>query len=82
MGRFAGVPGGCPPGTVHAAAKKVKLDHSTVGRRIEDLLATKLLDHSQGGVVVRGCVQQLLDPREEPQRASYHAAPHFFRARI
>ncbi len=34
-------------GSVHAAAKKLKLDHSTVCRRIgklEDLLAIKLLD--------------------------------------
>src|SRR5262249_3292842 len=51
-------------GTVHAAAKKLKLDHSTVCRRIgklEDLLAIKLLDRSQRGIVVRGGVQQLLD---------------------
>jgi DNA-binding transcriptional LysR family regulator len=51
-------------GTVHAAARKLKLDHSTVCRRIgklEDLLAIKLLDRSQRGIVVRGGVQQLLD---------------------
>ena len=51
-------------GTVHAAARKLKLDHSTVCRRIgklEDLLAVKLLDRSQRGIVVRGGVQQLLD---------------------
>lgn len=51
-------------GTVSAAAKKLKLDHSTVCRRIaklEDLLATKLLDRSQRGIVVRGGAQQLLD---------------------
>ena len=51
-------------GSVHAAAKKLKLDHSTVCRRIgklEDLLAVKLLDRSQRGIVVRGGVQRLLD---------------------
>jgi len=51
-------------GTVSAAAKRLKLDHSTVCRRIaklEDLLAIKLLDRSQRGIVVRGGVQQLLD---------------------
>ena len=51
-------------GTVHAAAKKLKLDHSTVCRRIgklEDLLAIKLLDRSQRGIVVRGGALQLLD---------------------
>jgi len=51
-------------GTVSAAAKKLKLDHSTVCRRIaklEDLLDTKLLDRSQRGIVVRGGAQQLLD---------------------
>lgn len=51
-------------GTVNAAARKLKLDHSTVCRRIgklEDLLAIKLLDRSQRGIVVRGGVQQLLD---------------------
>lgn len=51
-------------GTVHAAAKKLKLDHSTVTRRIgklEDLLSMKLLDRTQHGIVVRDGVQHLLD---------------------
>jgi DNA-binding transcriptional LysR family regulator len=51
-------------GSVHAAARKLKLDHSTVCRRIgklEDLLSVKLLDRSQRGIVVRGGVQRLLD---------------------
>jgi len=51
-------------GSVHAAARKLKLDHSTVCRRIgklEDLLAVKLLDRSQRGIAVRGGVQRLLD---------------------
>ena len=58
-------------GTVHAAAKKLKLDHSTVCRRIgklEDMLSIKLLDRSQRGIVVRGGAQQLLDHIERWRR--------------
>src|SRR5262249_5370547 len=50
-------------GSVHAAAKRLKLDHSTVCRRIgklETLLSMKLLDRTQRGIVVRDGVQEVL----------------------
>lgn len=50
-------------GSVHAAAKRLRLDHSTVCRRIgklESLLSVKLLDRSRKGVVVREEAQALL----------------------
>ncbi len=50
-------------GSVHAAAKKLKLDHSTVCRRIgklESLLAMKLLDRTQRGILVRENVAEVL----------------------
>ena len=50
-------------GSVHAAAKRLKLDHSTVCRRIgklESLLSMKLLDRTQRGIVVRDGVQDVL----------------------
>ena len=50
-------------GSVHAAAKQLRLDHSTVCRRIgrlEAVLAVKLLDRSRKGIVVRDEAQALL----------------------
>jgi DNA-binding transcriptional LysR family regulator len=50
-------------GSVHAAAKRLKLDHSTVTRRIgklESMLAVKLLDRSGKGVAVRQEAKALL----------------------
>jgi DNA-binding transcriptional LysR family regulator len=50
-------------GSVHAAARQLRLDHSTVCRRIgrlETLLAVKLLDRSRKGVFVRSEAQGLL----------------------
>ncbi len=50
-------------GSVHAAAKRLNLDHSTVCRRIgklESLLSIKLLDRTQRGIVLRDGVQDVL----------------------
>jgi DNA-binding transcriptional LysR family regulator len=50
-------------GSVHAAAKRLKLDHSTVTRRIgklESQLAVKLLDRSPRGIAVRQEAKALL----------------------
>lgn len=50
-------------GSVHAAAKQLRLDHSTVCRRIgrlEALLSVKLLDRTRKGIVVREEAQALL----------------------
>ena len=50
-------------GSVHAAAKRLNLDHSTVCRRIgklENLLSVKLLDRTQRGIVLRDGVQDVL----------------------
>jgi DNA-binding transcriptional LysR family regulator len=50
-------------GSVHAAAKRLNLDHSTVCRRIgklESLLSIKLLDRTQRGIVLRDGVQEVL----------------------
>jgi DNA-binding transcriptional LysR family regulator len=50
-------------GSVHGAAKHLRLDHSTVCRRIgrlEALLSVKLLDRSRKGIVVREEAQALL----------------------
>ena len=50
-------------GSVHAAARQLHLDHSTVCRRIgrlETLLAVKLLDRNRKGVFVRPEAQGLL----------------------
>ena len=55
-------------GSVHAAAKRLKLDHSTVCRRIgklESLLAVKLLDRSRKGIAVREEAQALLKHIEQ-----------------
>lgn len=50
-------------GSIHAAAKRLKLDHSTVCRRIDKLesrLAAKLLDRTKRGIKVRVDAQELL----------------------
>jgi DNA-binding transcriptional LysR family regulator len=54
-------------GSVHAAARQLRLDHSTVCRRIgrlETVLAVKLLDRSRKGVFVRPEAQGLLQHLE------------------
>ena len=53
---------------MHAAAKRLKLDHSTVCRRIgklESLLSVKLLDRNRKGIVVREEAQNLLKHIEQ-----------------
>ncbi|HEY6859916.1 MAG TPA: LysR family transcriptional regulator [Pseudolabrys sp.] len=55
-------------GSVHAAAKRLKLDHSTVCRkigRLESLLAVKLFDRSRKGITVRHEAQGLLKHIEQ-----------------
>lgn len=55
-------------GSVHAAAKRLKLDHSTVCRRIdklESILSVKLLDRKRNGIVVREEAQNLLKHIEQ-----------------
>src|SRR5436305_1320005 len=55
-------------GSVHAAARQLRLDHSTVCRRIgrlEALLAIKLLDRNSKGVFVRPEAQGLLQHIEQ-----------------
>ncbi|HKS84305.1 MAG TPA: LysR family transcriptional regulator [Pseudolabrys sp.] len=50
-------------GSVHAAAKRLRLDHSTVCRRVgklESLLSVKLLNRTRKGVTVRADVHDLL----------------------
>jgi DNA-binding transcriptional LysR family regulator len=62
-------------GSVHSAAKRLKLDHSTVCRRIDKLethLSLKLLDRTRRGVVVRSEAKSLLKHvREMEKHASY-----------
>src|SRR5512140_3166994 len=58
-------------GSVHAAARRLKLDHSTVCRRIgrlESLLAVKLFDRSRKGIAVRHEAQGLLKHIEQMDR--------------
>lgn len=58
-------------GSVHAAARRLKLDHSTVCRRIgrlETLLAVKLFDRSRKGITVRHEAQGLLKHIEQMDR--------------
>jgi DNA-binding transcriptional LysR family regulator len=58
-------------GSVHAAAKRLRLDHSTVCRRIgrlESQLAVKLFDRSRKGVAVRHEAQGLLKHIEQMDR--------------
>ena len=58
-------------GSVHAAARRLKLDHSTVCRRIgrlESLLAVKLFDRSRKGITIRQEAQGLLKHIEQMDR--------------
>jgi DNA-binding transcriptional LysR family regulator len=58
-------------GSVHAAARQLKLDHSTICRRIgrlESLLAVKLFDRSRKGIVVRHEARGLLKHIEHMDR--------------
>lgn len=58
-------------GSVHAAAKRLKLDHSTVCRRIgrlKSLLAVKLFDRSRKGITIRHEAQGLLKHIEQMDR--------------
>jgi DNA-binding transcriptional LysR family regulator len=58
-------------GSVHAAAKRLKVDHSTVCRRIgrlESQLAVKLFDRSRKGIAVRHEAQGLLKHIEQMDR--------------
>lgn len=60
-------------GSVHAAAKRLRLDHSTVCRRIgklEALLSVKLFDRSRKGIVVRGEAHDLL---KHVEKMEFHA---------
>src|SRR5882724_8106329 len=55
-------------GSVQAAAKRLKLDHSTVTRRIgklESMLAVKLLDRGRTGITLRPEAQTLLKHVEQ-----------------
>ena len=61
-------------GSVHAAAKRLKLDHSTVCRRVdklESLLSVKLLDRTRKGIVVR---EEALSLLKHIEQMEMHAA--------
>lgn len=61
-------------GSVHAAAKRLKLDHSTVCRRVdklESLLSVRLLDRTRKGVVVR---EEALNLLKHIEQMEAHAA--------
>ena len=69
-------------GSVHAAAKRLRLDHSTVCRRIgrlESLLAVKLFDRSRKGIAVRSEAQGLLKHIEQMDRHAGHLEDAFVR---
>lgn len=71
-------------GSVHAAAKRLRLDHSTVCRRIgrlESLLAVKLFDRSQKGIAVRSEAQGLLKHIEQMDRHAGHLEDAFVRGK-
>lgn len=61
-------------GSVHGAAKRLNLDHSTVGRRIDRLEAqfgAKLFDRTRGGVVLREEAGHLI---EHIRSMEFHAS--------
>jgi DNA-binding transcriptional LysR family regulator len=61
-------------GSVHAAAKRLKLDHSTVCRRVdklESLLSVRLLDRTRKGIVVR---EEALNLLKHIEQMEAHAA--------
>ncbi|HZP70595.1 MAG TPA: LysR family transcriptional regulator [Pseudolabrys sp.] len=69
-------------GSVHAAAKRLRVDHSTVCRRIgrlESLLAVKLFDRSRKGIAVRREAQGLLKHIEQMDRHAGHLEDAFAR---
>jgi len=71
-------------GSVHAAAKRLRLDHSTVCRRIgrlESLLAVKLFDRSRKGIAVRSEAQGLLKHIEQMDRHAGHLEDTFVRGK-
>jgi DNA-binding transcriptional LysR family regulator len=71
-------------GSVHAAAKRLRLDHSTVCRRIgrlESLLAVKLFDRSRKGIAVRSEAQGLLKHIEQMDRHAGHLEDAFVRGK-
>ena len=58
-------------GTVNAAARRLKLDHSTVCRRVgklETMLSIKLLDRTKQGIVVRAEARELIKHIEQMDR--------------
>ena len=71
-------------GSVHAAAKRLRLDHSTVCRRIgrlESLLAVKLFDRRRKGIAVRSEAQGLLKHIEQMDRHAGHLEDAFVRGK-
>jgi DNA-binding transcriptional LysR family regulator len=71
-------------GSVHAAAKRLRLDHSTVCRRIgrlESLLAVKLFDRSRKGIAVRREAQGLLKHIEQMDRHAGSLEDAFVRSK-
>lgn len=60
-------------GSVHGASKRLKLDHSTVCRRIsklENILSMKLLDRTQHGILLRDEARDLLRHVEKMEVAA------------
>jgi DNA-binding transcriptional LysR family regulator len=60
--------------SVHAAAKRLRLDHSTVCRRIDKLeshLSVKLFDRTRKGIVVRS---EALDLLKHVEKMEFHAS--------
>lgn len=60
-------------GSVHAAARRLRLDHSTVCRRIgklESLLSVKLFDRTRRGIVIRNEAHDLL---KHIEKMEFHA---------
>ena len=71
-------------GSVHAAAKRLRLDHSTVCRRIgrlESLLSVKLFDRSRKGIAVRREALGLLKHIEQMDRHAGSLEDAFVRAK-
>ena len=61
-------------GSVHAAAKRLRLDHSTVCRRIgklESRLSVKLFDRTRKGIVIRNEANDLL---KHIEKMEFHAS--------
>src|SRR5580765_6113888 len=71
-------------GSVHAAAKRLRLDHSTVCRRIgrlESLLSVKLFDRRRKGIAVRREALGLLKHIEQMDRHAGSLEDAFVRAK-